>query len=40
MSVFSAALVLENGQAHFFEDIYGYDAELEAVLAKGYPYPS
>jgi murein L,D-transpeptidase YcbB/YkuD len=37
--VYGTAVVLENGEAHFFEDIYGYDAELEAVLAKGYPYP-
>jgi len=23
---------------HFFDDIYGYDKELEAALAKGLPY--
>ena len=30
----------ENGRAYFLDDIYGFDAELEAALAKGYPYPS
>ncbi len=34
------AIVDEDGQTHFFDDIYGYDRELEASLAKGYPYPS
>ena len=24
---------------HFIDDIYGHDAALEKVLAKGYPYP-
>jgi len=24
---------------HFFDDLYGHDAALEKVLAKGYPYP-
>jgi len=24
---------------HFFHDLYGHDAALEKVLAKGYPYP-
>jgi len=37
--VYSTAVVPENGEAHFFQDIYGYDAELETALAKGYPYP-
>jgi murein L,D-transpeptidase YcbB/YkuD len=37
--VYGTAVVPEDGEAHFFEDIYGYDAELEAVLTKGYPYP-
>lgn len=30
----------ENGRAYFLDDIYGFDAELEAILGKGYPYPS
>jgi murein L,D-transpeptidase YcbB/YkuD len=29
----------EDGTTHFFNDIYGYDKELEAALAKGRPYP-
>jgi murein L,D-transpeptidase YcbB/YkuD len=28
----------EDGSTHFFDDIYGYDKELEAALAKGRPY--
>jgi len=24
---------------YFYDDIYGHDAALEKVLAKGYPYP-
>ena len=29
----------EDGSVHFFDDIYGYDADLQKVLAKGPPYP-
>jgi murein L,D-transpeptidase YcbB/YkuD len=32
--------VEDDGQTHFFDDIYGYDADLEQVLAKGMPYPT
>jgi len=28
----------EDGTVHFFNDIYGYDKELEAALDKGMPY--
>jgi murein L,D-transpeptidase YcbB/YkuD len=28
----------EDGSVHFFDDIYGYDKELAAALAKGRPY--
>jgi murein L,D-transpeptidase YcbB/YkuD len=28
----------EDGTTHFFNDIYGYDKQLEAALAKGRPY--
>jgi murein L,D-transpeptidase YcbB/YkuD len=38
--LYATAIVEENGVTHFFEDLYGHDAELEKVLAKGYPYPS
>jgi murein L,D-transpeptidase YcbB/YkuD len=34
------AIVDEDGSVHFFDDIYGYDRQLEAALAKGYPYTS
>jgi len=37
--VYGTAVVLANGEVRFFDDIYGYDTELEQVLAKGYPYP-
>jgi murein L,D-transpeptidase YcbB/YkuD len=30
----------EDGRVHFFDDLYGYDKELNDVLAKGMPYPS
>lgn len=33
------ANVEERGDVHFFDDIYGYDKSLEALLAKGMPYP-
>jgi murein L,D-transpeptidase YcbB/YkuD len=36
---YATAWVEEDGQVHFFDDIYGYDAEMEKVLAKGPPYP-
>ena len=29
----------QQGQIHFYRDIYGYDADLLQALAKGYPYP-
>jgi murein L,D-transpeptidase YcbB/YkuD len=28
----------EDGSMHFFDDIYGYDKDLDAALAKGRPY--
>jgi murein L,D-transpeptidase YcbB/YkuD len=37
--VYATVIVLEDGLVHFYDDIYGHDAELEKVLAKGYPYP-
>jgi murein L,D-transpeptidase YcbB/YkuD len=37
--VYQTAVVEENGDIHFFHDIYGHDATLEEELAKGYPYP-
>ncbi|SNS27923.1 Murein L,D-transpeptidase YcbB/YkuD [Granulicella rosea] len=34
------ANVGEDGKTHFFDDIYGYDKQLQEVLAKGMPYPA
>jgi murein L,D-transpeptidase YcbB/YkuD len=33
------AIVDEDGQTHFLDDIYGYDADMQKVFAKGPPYP-
>jgi L,D-transpeptidase YcbB len=38
--LYSTAVVEPNGEIHFFDDIYGYDAALRQVLEGGYPYPS
>ncbi|HTX37498.1 MAG TPA: L,D-transpeptidase family protein [Bryobacteraceae bacterium] len=37
--VYATVVVLEDELVHFYDDIYGHDAALEKVLAKGYPYP-
>jgi murein L,D-transpeptidase YcbB/YkuD len=38
--VFYTTVVVDpGGQIDFFDDIYGHDATLDALLAKGYPYP-
>ncbi len=36
--VYATAVVLADGEVRFFEDIYGQDAQLADLLAKGYPY--
>ncbi|HEY6414127.1 MAG TPA: L,D-transpeptidase family protein [Edaphobacter sp.] len=36
---YATAWVEEDGDVHFFDDIYGYDAEMDKVLARGPPYP-
>jgi len=36
--VYLTAIVEEDGQVHFYNDIYGRDATLNAALAKGPPY--
>jgi murein L,D-transpeptidase YcbB/YkuD len=33
------ATVSEDGQTHFFDDIYGYDSDMQKVFEKGPPYP-
>jgi murein L,D-transpeptidase YcbB/YkuD len=37
--IYVTAVPAEDGTVHFFDDIYGHDRKLEAVLAKGPPYP-
>jgi murein L,D-transpeptidase YcbB/YkuD len=37
--VYATALAYENGEVHFYDDIYKHDATLAQALAKGYPYP-
>ncbi len=37
--LYSTAVVEPDGEVRFFDDIYGYDAELEQVLEAGYPDP-
>jgi L,D-transpeptidase YcbB len=39
MILYGTVIVLEDGVVHFYDDIYGHDAALDKVLAKGYPYP-
>jgi L,D-transpeptidase YcbB len=36
--VYGTAAVNEENQIRFFDDIYGYDAELDKALAAGYPH--
>jgi len=36
--LYGTAVVDETGRVRFFEDIYGFDASLEKVLTRGYPY--
>jgi L,D-transpeptidase YcbB len=38
--LYGTAVVDETDVVHFFDDLYGHDAALEKILAKGYPYPS
>ncbi len=37
--LYETAVAEEDGTVHFFDDIYGHDRRLGAVLAKGPPYP-
>ena len=36
--VYGTAVAPESGEVRFLADIYGHDASLERLLAKGYPY--
>jgi murein L,D-transpeptidase YcbB/YkuD len=37
--IYLTAVVEEDGEVYFFDDIYGHDRSLNTVLAKGPPYP-
>jgi murein L,D-transpeptidase YcbB/YkuD len=37
--LYVTAVAEEDGTVHFFDDIYGHDNRLNALLAKGPPYP-
>lgn len=37
--LYVTAVAEEDGTVHFFDDIYKHDQKLDAVLAKGPPYP-
>ena len=37
--LYATVFVDEDGEVHFFDDIYGHDKTLKRVLAGGYPYP-
>lgn len=37
--IYGTAIAYDNGEVHFYHDIYGHDATLAKALAKGYPYP-
>lgn len=37
--LYVTAIVEEDGEVWFFNDIYGLDRSLDEVIAKGYPYP-
>jgi murein L,D-transpeptidase YcbB/YkuD len=37
--VYGTAIAYENGEVHFYDDIYGQDTKLAQALAKGRPYP-
>jgi L,D-transpeptidase YcbB len=37
--LYVTAVAEEDGTVHFFDDIYGHDRQLNALLAKGRPYP-
>jgi len=38
--LYATAVVDDDDQVHFFDDIYGHDARLRQTLAKGHPYPT
>lgn len=37
--IFYGTAYVDGGEVHFFQDMYGYDKDLEDTLHKGAPYP-
>ena len=37
--VYTTVSAREDGDIHFYRDVYGYDADNLKALARGYPYP-
>lgn len=37
--LYGTVFVDEEGRVHFYRDVYGHDARLDAALKQGYPYP-
>ena len=37
--LYSTVIADPDGTISFYEDIYGHDKTLAALLAKGFPYP-
>jgi len=38
--LYGTVAVDENNNVFFFDDVYGYDKQLDEALKKGYPYPT
>jgi len=38
--LYSTVVVDEKNNVFFFDDVYGYDKQLDEALKKGYPYPT
>jgi murein L,D-transpeptidase YcbB/YkuD len=37
---YATAEATAEGEVHFYSDVYGLDQELDALLRRGYPYPT
>jgi murein L,D-transpeptidase YcbB/YkuD len=37
--LYATAVARQDGRTFFYEDLYGHDATLGALLARGFPYP-
>jgi murein L,D-transpeptidase YcbB/YkuD len=38
--LYTTAVVVPDGEVHFYRDVYGLDSALRKALARGYPYPA